>query len=191
MRHRSLPARLLALSLVALAAVGLAGLPAAMASIDGTASIQLQINDRRSVGLNAGVNIPINPTPSITFTDGSGANAANQVYQANRTLSSGSDSVDLAGTLTDSYGTTVALVRVKAIYLKNTDTNTITFGAGSNPFVGLLNSTGTITLKPGAFVLMASPDAAGWAVTASTGDLINVSGTGSGTYSIAVLGATS
>lgn len=182
--------RLRAVALI-LTALGLIGIPAAMAGIDGTASIQLQINDRRSVGLNSGVNIPINPTPSITFTDGVGANAANQIYQANRALTAGADSVDLAGALTDGYGSTVALVRVKAIYIKNTGTTDLTFGAGSNPFITMLNSTGTITLKPGAFVLLATPDATGYAVTAGTGDLINVTGTGTSTYSIAVLGGKS
>ncbi len=188
---RSTPRRVAALIASALAVVSFASAPMAMAAIDGTASIQLQINDRRSVGLNAGVNIPINPTPSITFADGTGANAANQVYQATRALTAGADSVDLAGTLTDSYGTTVALVRVKAVYVKNTGTTALTFGAGSNPFVGMLNSTGTITLPPGGFVLLATPDATGWTVTAGTGDLINFTGTGTSTYAIAVLGAKS
>lgn len=176
-----------------LAVVCLPLLPVALADIDGTASVQFQINDRRTVGLNSGVNISINPTPSITFANGTGANSANQIYQATRSLSSGADSVDLNGALTDAYGTSVALVRVKGLYLKNTSTtNSMTFGAdGSAPWSTLLNSTGTVTLPPGAFMLVVTPDATGWAVTATTADILKVAGTGTDSYQIAILGATS
>lgn len=164
---------------------------AAYAAIDGTASIVLQINDRRSIGLNKAVNIAINPSPSITFADGTGASSANKVYQATRSLTAGADSIDLAGSLTDSYGSTAVFVRVKAVYIRNNGTATMTFGAGSNPWATMLNSTGTLKVPAGGFVLIATPDATGYTVTAGTGDLLNVSGTGTETYDIAILGATS
>jgi len=160
-------------------------------AIDGTISGGFQINDRRSVGLNSGVNIPISPAPSLTFADGSGALAANKIYQTTRSLSSGSDSIDLSGALTDSYGSSAVFARVKALYIKNNGTAVMTFGAGSNPWATLLNSTGTIKIPPGGFLIVATPDATGWTVTAGTGDLLNVTGTGSESYEIAVLGATS
>lgn len=160
-------------------------------AIDGTVSASFQINDRRTVGIGANANIPCNAQASATFADGSAALQANVIYQANRELTAGADSVDLAGTLADAYGSTVTLVRVKGLYIKNTGTTDLTIGAGTTPWATLLNSTGTITLKPGAFLLVATPDATGWPVTASTADLLNVSGTGTATYSIAVLGAAS
>lgn len=160
-------------------------------SIDGTASVQFQFNDRRSVGLNSNVNIPINPVPSAVFADGAGALQANQVYSASRALSGGADSLDLTGTaLKDAYGTSVALARVKAIYLKNTSTHSMTFGADANAWATLLNSTGTITLPAGAFIMVCTPDATGWAVTAGTGDILAVTGTGTDTYDVAIVGAT-
>lgn len=185
-RHRA--AQLIALATIAMLVLAA---PLAWATIDGTASIVLQINDRRTVGLNKGVNIAINPAPSITFADGTGASSANKIYQATRSLSAGADSIDLAGSLTDSYGSTAVFVRVKAIYIKNNGTATMTFGAGTNPWATMLNSTGTLTIPAGGFVLVATPDATGWTVTAATGDLLNVTGTGSQTFDIAILGATS
>ncbi len=166
---------------------------AVWASIDGTTSIQFQINDRRTVGLNSGVNISINPTPSVTFANGSGANQANQLYQATRTFSGTTDTLQVssAGSLKDSYGTAVALVRIKAVYVQNTGTSSITIGGGSSPVTTLLNSTGTVTLPAGGFAVFVTPDATGWTVTASTADTITVTGTSGQTYSVGILGATS
>jgi hypothetical protein len=164
---------------------------AVYAAIDGTASIVFQVNDRRTVGLNKGVNISINPSPSITFADGSGANAANKIYQNTVSLSAGAASLDLSGSLTDAYGSTAVFARIKGIYIKNNGANSMVFGAGSTPWATLLNATGTLTIPAGGFVLIATPDATGWTVTAATGDLLNVTGTGTQTFDIAILGATS
>jgi hypothetical protein len=82
-------------------------------------------------------------------------------------------------------------VRVKAIYIKNNGTATMTFGAGSNAWATMLNAAGTLKIPAGGFVLIATPDATGYTVTAATADLLNVAGTGTETYDIAILGATS
>lgn len=160
-------------------------------SIDGTVSASFQINDRRSVGIGANANIPCNAQASATFADGAGALQANVLYQANLALIAGAKSLDLNGVLEDSYGSTVSLLRVKGLYVKNTGVTDLTFGAGTTPMTTLLNSTGTITLPPGAACVFMTPDATGWAVTASTADLLNFTGTGTGTFSVAVLGAAS
>src|SRR5947208_13992242 len=104
--------------------------------IDGTVSGQFTANDGRTVGLSAvnGVTIGCNPTPSVVFTDGVGANQANVLYQFSGTFSGTTASIDLNGVLTDSYGTTVAMLRVKALYIENTSAaNNIVVGAGTNP----------------------------------------------------------
>lgn len=162
-------------------------------AIDGTFSAQVAVNDRRSVGLNTSVNIPVNVTPSVSFTDGAGANQANVLWQATRTFSGSTDDLDLNGVLSDSYGSSVAMVRVKGIYVKNNSaSNNVTVGnATSNQWATFLNSTGTLTLPPGAFTVSATPNAAGWTVTASTGDILRIGGTSGQTYDIAILGASS
>jgi type 1 fimbria pilin len=88
----------------------------------------------------------------------------------------------------DSYGTALATVRMKGIYIKNTSTHTITVGAGTTPVTTLLNSTGTLTLPAGAWFAAATPDATGWVVTPSTAMLINFTGTTTDTFQIVVLG---
>ena len=158
-------------------------------SIDGTVSAAFTANDRRTVGLNSNSNIPVNATPATAFTNGSGANQAQVLWQASRALSGTTDTLDLQFGLSDSYGTAVDLTAVKAIYVQNTSaTNNIVLGnAGSNPWSGLLSATGTLTLLPGDWFVAATPSSAGWAVSSTSLNLL-VTGTSGQTYSIALLG---
>lgn len=162
----------------------------ALASIDGVISGSFTANDRRTIGLNANTNIPVNAQPAITFTNGTGAGQAQVLYQATRTFSGSSDTLNLGGGggLFDSYGTAVALTSIKAIYINNTGTSSIAVGAGTNPITTWLNSTGTMTIPPGAFVTVATPDATGWVVTASTACNLNFTGTSGQAYQVVVLG---
>jgi hypothetical protein len=160
-------------------------------TIDGTVGATFTMNDRRTVGINTNANLPVNAQPSITFANGAGANQAKVLYQGKLSLSAGALSVDLNGVLTDSYGSTVSLVRVKAIYIQNNSaSNPQTFGAAaSNAWATLLNSTGTITLPAGAWFIAATPDATGWAVTAATGDLLKAAGTGTDQFTLVLIGS--
>lgn len=158
-------------------------------SIDGTIVGQFQANDRRTVGLNASANIPVNAQPSTTFTNGTGANQAQVLFQQSYTLSGTTQTLDLFSGLTDSYGTAVVLTSVKALYIQNTGTSLITVGdAGSNPWNTFLGATSTLTLNPGDWIVTASPTAGGWAVGTSTNVNLLVTGTSGQTFSIAFLG---
>lgn len=157
-------------------------------SISGTVSASIVIDDTRTnVGLPASsTRLGISRQPSITFGDGVGADSFDKLYAASRTLSGSSEDLDLAGVLTDLYGGTITAARVKMLYVKNlSTTNDIVIGAdATNPWATLLNSTGTLTLPPGAWVVVATPDATGWAVTAGTGDILQVAGTSGQSYEI-------
>lgn len=160
-------------------------------SIEGTVSLSFVANDRRTIGLNSNTNIPVNATPGVTYSNGSGAAQVATLFQAVRTFSGSTDVLDLNTGLTDSYGTAVALVRIKAIAIINNGTAAITIGAGTDPITTLLNSTGTLTLPVGAWFAAATPDATGWVVTASTACNLQVSGTSGQTYEVVVLGSAS
>lgn len=160
-------------------------------AIDGSVSANFVANDRRTVGLSTtnGVNIGCNVNPSVTFSDGVGAGQANVLYQFSGSFTGTTASLDLNGVLTDSYGSLVSLLRVKAIYIENTSaTNTIVVGAGTNPWATFLNATGTVTLRPGSWIMAATGDATGWAVTAATGDILLLTGTTGQPYKIAIMG---
>lgn len=165
-------------------------------AISGSVSASINITDSRSVGVTTG-----GQTQKLTgaaswqnaFGSGAGALQGNVLYAATRTLSGASEDVDLSGVLSDLYGSTVTMVRVKAVFIRNNSTaNNITVGAASsNQWSTMLNSTGTITLHPGAYFSAATPTAAGWTVTAGTGDILKVAGTSGQSYDVVILGASS
>lgn len=145
-----------------------------------------------------------NFTPSIEaqldLLDGTTAGKADRIWVDERTVASASnDDLDLTGTLTDAFGTTLAQVELVAIFIINAprsgaaNTTTLTVGAGSNPVTGFLGGT-TPTLgpiRPGQFVLIAGGDAAGIAtVTAGTGDILRIANSSgaSATYQIGIVG---
>lgn len=123
-------------------------------------------------------------------------NKADRMYSAEITLTSAQTAnLDLAGVLSTGLGVTITAAEVVAIALiadaANT-TNIAFFGAASNAFNGPLGgTTPTLTLKPGAAALLVDPD--GWAVTASTGDILSVvNGSGaSATYTVVIIARTS
>ena len=138
----------------------------------------------------------INNSQSYTIADGTGANQANAVWSDTRTLSaSASEEHDLAGGLTDIYGTTRTFTIIKAIFVSAAAANTnnvLVGGSASNAFVNWVESaTDIVTVHPGGMMMVVAPDATGFAVTASTGDLLKVANSSSGTgvtYDIIIVG---
>lgn len=136
--------------------------------------------------------------PTISFGDGSGANQITRIFADTRTLAaSANEDLDLAGGLTDAIGQTITLARVRGLLIRAAGANTnnvIVGGAASNGWITAFGgATHTITLRPGGILLLAAPDATGYAVTAGTGDLLRIANSSSGTpvsYDIVILGAT-
>ena len=130
----------------------------------------------------------------LTITDGVGANQSNRHFSDRRALAaSASEDVDLSGALTDAFGASLALTKVKAVIVINRSGN----GAGIS--VRGAASNGVANFMPGAHVLadggaFATFDftAAGWTVAPGTGDKItvtNLSGSVGATYDIYVIGS--
>ncbi|MFJ3834445.1 hypothetical protein ACIPY6_02890 [Streptomyces sp. NPDC090054] len=128
---------------------------------------------------------------------GAGAGKADRVFADTRTLAaSATETLDLAGSLTDAYGATTSFARVKFILVAaaGANANNVIVGANASAdFVGLLNAAGTVTLRPGmAFAAMASSsDATGMVVTATTADLIKIANSAGGTsvtYDVIIVG---
>jgi hypothetical protein len=137
-----------------------------------------------------------NFSKTVSLAFGTAANQADQVFDDDRTLSAGAaEDIDLSGTLTNAFGETISLARVKAIYVENkSTTETLTIGgAASNALANLFgNVNDVINVKPGGVFFIAAPGATAYPVTAGTGDLLHVvnSGGGSTTYRIVIIGAT-
>jgi hypothetical protein len=125
---------------------------------------------------------------------GTGASQADKLWSDQRTLApSAADALDLAGGITDALGATVTLVRVKGLLICNDSTSeTLTVGAGANPWITWLNASGdAVKVAPGGTLLLVAPDATAYAVTAGTGDTLTVTNSGGAAtiYRIVVVGA--
>lgn len=141
---------------------------------------------------------PMSWRRGVHLESGTTAGKADLRFADTRTLAaSATEDLDLAGVLTDVYGTALTFVRIKGIFISasSANSNNVVVGAAaSNQWATLLNATGTITLRPGAtFAAMSgSADATGMAVTAGTGDLLKVANSGAGSsvsYDIVIIGA--
>lgn len=135
-------------------------------------------------------------TRNYSFDHGVGAEQVDQIFDDVRTLAaSASENIDLNGDAAnkDANGDTLALVRVKYLYIENLSaTQTLTVGgAASNPWVGAFS--GTFTIPPLGSEEKTAPDATGWPVVAGTGDLLKIANNagGSADYRIIIGGGKS
>jgi hypothetical protein len=92
-------------------------------------------------------------------------------------------------------GATLTFTKIKAILVKAAEGNTnnvVVGGAASNGWVGPFGDVSdTVAVKPGGTLLLVAPNAAGYAVTAGTGDILKVANSGAGTgvtYDIVIVG---
>lgn len=123
-------------------------------------------------------------------------NQANILFADTRTLAaSANEDLDLAGVLTNAFGATITAAEIVAIYVKAAASNTNNVNvspAAANGFNGPFLAAGDgVAVKPGEWQLFVSQT--GWAVTAGTGDLLNVANSSSGTsvdYDIVIIGRT-
>ncbi|MEU8760648.1 hypothetical protein [Streptomyces sp. NPDC048659] len=141
---------------------------------------------------------PLAARSSTAWSSGTGVGQADRVFSDRRTLNaSASEDLDLAGVLLDAFGQAITFVRIKGLYIKAADANVnnvVIGNATSNAWAALLGATGTLALRPGAALGLATgtADPTGYAVTAGTGDILKVGNSGAGTavtYDIVIIGA--
>lgn len=133
---------------------------------------------------------------NTSFANGTAANQANQMWTDTRTIAaSANDDLDLAGVLTNAFGTTITFTSVKAIIVKAASANTndlIIGGSATNPFETFLGGTNpSVLIVPGGSFAIVNPEATGYAVTASTADILRFTNASSGTsvdYNVIIIG---
>lgn len=143
----------------------------------------------------ADVKAEISKRRKLHLLTGTTAGKADLMFSDTRTLSaSSSEELDLAGGLSDPFGSSLTFVKVVAIMLIAAEGNTnnvVLGGAASNGFVGpFADSSDKIAVPPGGCVLLTAPSA-GWTVTAATGDLLKIAnsgGTTGVTYDLIIVG---
>lgn len=132
---------------------------------------------------------------SNVFTNGTGDDAVDLIWHDQRTVTASStDSLDLAGSLTDAFGNTLTFVEIKGIIIRaaSGNTNDVQIGGNANPLVGwVADGSDIVVVKPGGIFCLTAPGT-GHTVTASTGDVLDVANSAGGTsvtYDIIVIGA--
>ena len=143
------------------------------------------------------VSAPVSYTKTFSWTDGNGADQAQQVFTDDRTLAaSATEDLDLAASLSNGFGQTITFTKIRAIYIEAASGNTNNVnvgGAAANQFSTCFSDTSDVAVvRPGSAILLVARDATGFTVTAGTGDLLKVANSGAGTsvtYTIILIGA--
>lgn len=129
---------------------------------------------------------------TFTFSNGSGANQINMIWHDQRSVGSGGENLDLAGSLTSAFGATITFTSVKGVIIKAADANAanVQFSRPASNGVPLFAAASDqVNIRPGGLFVFISPDASGVAVTAGTGDILTVAAaSGTVSYDIYILG---
>lgn len=160
-------------------------------AISGKIQNLFDIRDTQQVGVVA---VPYSPRleHTINFADGSGARRAERAVSRSITIGASPTDLDLAGTdLKDLNGNNIAFVAIKGLILHAPASNTadvVVGNDGTAPWASLLNAAGTLTLKPGTSLSVATESATGYTVTGGTADILQVAGTTGDVLNLAILG---
>lgn len=129
---------------------------------------------------------------SAEYANGTAASQADRVYSETASIDSGTPrQLDLRGTLTSVLtGDTINFAEVVLVCVHNKSTTsgeTLTIGAGSNPWITWLGASGdSVVIGPGGLLCVSSP-VDGWATTASTGDILTITSSAAGGISTDIL----
>ncbi|KAF0129254.1 MAG: hypothetical protein FD152_2211 [Xanthobacteraceae bacterium] len=143
----------------------------------------------------AAVTAAFSKRKALGFTPGTGAGQADKVFSDTRSIpASSNDDLDLTS-LTDPLGAALAFAGVKAIYIEAAAANineVVVGGHDTAAFLGpFADASDKVKLKAGEVLLVTNRTAAGWAVTATTADILRIANGGSGSavgYSIILVG---
>lgn len=138
---------------------------------------------------------PLSEKAKLTWTNGTAADKADRIFHDQRTIAASSnEDIDLAGSLSGAFGSTLTFVELRALMVKasSSNTNNVVVARASSNGVPLFSAASdAIIVPPGGVFLWACGADGKVAVTAGTGDLINISNSSSGTsvtYDIVIVG---
>lgn len=158
-------------------------------------AVAISIQQSSSGDINSALNT-ISQDLTTSLLNGVAANQASQAFSDERTLAaSTAEELDLAGTLSDVFGSSITFTKIKAIAVfadAGNGDNIEVGGSASNGFNSWVGASGDkINVPPGGMFLLTAPDLAGFAVTGGTGDLLTINNAdsgASGTYKIVLIG---
>lgn len=123
--------------------------------------------------------------------NGGAAGSAEQVYHG--TLSAGAGSfvdLDLASSTENAFGDALAFTGVKAIMVRNTHATlplVVTTSGPATPWTGAFAAAASVTVQAGGLLVLASPTAAGYTVTAGASDTLRFTNAGGSAIDVDVI----
>lgn len=139
-------------------------------------------------------NYPIDNTTRFLWATGTGTDQADRMFTDTRTLgASATEDLDLVGSLNDGLGSTITIVKLKALIVKAAPGNTnnvLVSRPAANGVPLFLAASDAIPVLPNGVFAWVSPGA-GITVTPATGDLVTVTnsaGTTAVTYDVIIIG---
>jgi hypothetical protein len=159
----------------------------------GSIGVTVNVQDAQAGDLDAAA-LSILKTFAWSITNGTGSNQADKLWSDTRTLAaSANEDLDLSGSLSSLFGA-FAPAKVKAVVIfaraANTNSVVISRPAANGLVIFAAASDALAGLQPGGVFVYTAPTA-GIAVTAGTGDLLNIANSAGGTsvtYDIIVVG---
>ena len=163
-----------------------------------TTSIQLMVKgDLTATSGLAASSAPSIVQRTLALANGVSAGQADMVWSDRRQIAaSTTEDLDVDdGGLTDAFGTTFTIAKLKILVIvaDGSNTNNLVVLGDANSVPILDTAAATIDVEPGGILVIASP-AAGYAVTASTGDIVQVANGGGGSvvdYDVLIIGTSS
>lgn len=139
--------------------------------------------------------LDVNYSKRYSVANGTSSDQANMIWTDNRSVSaSSSEDLDLYGGLTNAFGDTINFSAIKGIFIfaDSANVNNLIIGGDSNALVNYVgNANDVINVKPGGMFAVYDPSAGGYGVTNSTGDVLQVANSSSGSsvvYDIIIIG---
>lgn len=167
-----------------------------MPSLSSTMSLSLSVVHENTVVANVGTTkLSAGKTISDSLANGTGLDQADQFYMVSGTVAAGTPvDIDLAGSLSNAFGSTVTFARLKGIVIQNKTTTAgaiLQVGAGSNPITSPWLASGDgVNVGPDGVFMLWNPSAAGYAVTATSADILRLtSASGTISYELYLIGA--
>jgi hypothetical protein len=160
-RNKKLLAGLFVLALIMIAGT-------ATAALTTKVIFTLQTQYTGSAGLGTSTDT-MNLDYGISLTNGTGANQANVVYSASRSLADDANEVldfYASGSLTDAFGTALTIETLKVLIVYNTSTEaTLKIGGGALACNIFADSSDILALPAGGKFMYSAPDATGLDIT--------------------------
>lgn len=160
-----------------------------------TATVNITAIGTQTLAADLGTaSFPFSGGVAYTLTDGTTAGKADRIFTDTRTLAaSATESLDLAGSLTDVFGSSLTFATIKAVFVSaatgNTNDVQVTRPASNGVLLFMAAGDG-IALKPGYGFGWAG-SGTGVTITAGTGDLLTFTNSAAGssvTYSVTIIG---